>query len=108
MNILEFILLGLACWRITSLFVKEDGPFKMFKRLRELTGVSHYDDGAVCEVPDKFLCELITCTWCLSVWVGAALVAAYIFLPSVAIYFALWLSLSTITIMVNEWLAVLK
>lgn len=102
MNILEFIVLALACWRLTSLFSQESGPFKLFVKIRERLGVTHYDSGQVCEVPDKFWCNLITCPWCLSVWMASGLTLAYIFLPQIAIYFALWLSLSTITIMVND------
>ena len=102
MDILKIMLLGMACWRLTSLISQEDGPFKVFRKLRELVGITHYNDGKVCEVPDKFWCELLSCPWCLSVWVAGGLTVAYIFLPQVAIYFALWLSLSTVTIMVND------
>ena len=103
MNILEIILLGLACFRLSSLFVNEDGPFKMFRKLREKFGITHYENGIICEIPDKFLCNLFSCVWCLSVWISGALVVGYIFLPTPTIYFSLWLSLSTIA-MVIQWL----
>lgn len=102
MNILEIIVLGLACWRLASLVCQEDGPFKMFRRVREKVGISHYPDGNICEIPDRFLCNLLSCVWCFSVWVSGGLVVAYIFLPTITIYFVLWLSLSTITIVVND------
>lgn len=101
-NIVEIILLSFAVWRVTSLIAQEKGPFGIFERLREKVGISHYASGEVCEIPDKFFCELFSCVWCLSVWVSAGFVIAYIFLPVPTIYFALWLSLSTITIMVND------
>ena len=74
----------------------------VFKKFRELIGITHYKDGGVCEIPDNFLCKLISCIWCLSIWVGAGLVMAYIFLPTFTIYFALMLSLSTLTILVDK------
>ena len=101
-KITDILLLSLATWRLTSLLNQEDGPFKMFRKIREMTGITHYKDGKICEIPDKFLCELLSCHWCLSIWVSAAMVFAYIFLPQITIYFALWLSLSTISIVVND------
>ena len=104
MDILKIALLALAGWRLTSLLSSEDGPLDVFKRVREAVGITHYQDGGICETPDKFWCKLLSCPWCLSVWVSGLLTSAYIFLPQITIYFALWLGLSTITIMVNEWL----
>ena len=105
-NIIHFLLLSLATWRIASLFTSEDGPFGIFRKLRDKVGIVHDENGDVCIVPDKFWCELLSCIWCFSVWVGWGMVALYIFLPNIAIYFSVWLSLSTISIMVNEWLVV--
>lgn len=105
MNIVDLVLLGLATWRLTSLFYSEEGPFGIFVKFREMLGIKHID-GQPCIYPDRFWCKLFSCIWCLSVWVAFGMVVLYIFLPQVAIYFALWLSLSTITIMVNRWLVV--
>ena len=104
MTFIELILLGLATWRITSLLCNEDGPFGIFRKLREKLGIVHYDDGQAMEYPNNFFGELFGCVWCLSVWVAGGLLLAYIFLPTLAIYFSIWLSLSTISIMVNDGL----
>ena len=50
--LLELILLSLAVWRITALFVYDDGPWDVFVRLRDAIGGP------------------LTCFWCTSVWVG--------------------------------------
>ena len=55
MNILEIAVLGFAVWRVTSLLSQEEGPLGMFVKLRELFGVTHYQDGSVCEVPNFLL-----------------------------------------------------
>ena len=47
----------LAVWRITFLFVMEDGPFDIFHRIRQLAG-------------DSFFGRLLNCFFCLSVWVS--------------------------------------
>jgi hypothetical protein len=107
MNFIDVVLLGFACWRLSSLLYQEEGPFGIFTRLREKLGIQHID-GVPCIYPDRFWCKLFGCMWCLSVWVAFALVVGYIFLPTFTIYFSLWLSLSTITIMVNKWLVVGK
>jgi hypothetical protein len=53
----RFVLAVLAVWRLTHLLAKEDGPWRMFSRLR-----------------GSFLGPLLSCFYCLSVWVAAAFV----------------------------------
>lgn len=101
-NLTYFLLMGLASWRICSLFMKESGPWGMFIKIRELFGIKHYEDGSVLSYRDNFFCKLFACCWCFSVWVGGAFALLYIFLPSVAIIIALPLALSTISIIVEE------
>lgn len=48
----------LVTWRLTSLFVNEAGPFKVFTHLRKRV-------------------YLFTCFWCFSVWIGTALALLY-------------------------------
>ena len=57
-NAYTFILGVLAVWRLTHLLNAEDGPLKIFARLREMVGAS-------------FVGELLDCFYCLSLWVAA-------------------------------------
>lgn len=61
----RWIIAALACWRITSLFLREDGPFAVFVHLRTLARRYSVFDGA------------LACFWCGSVWfaIGVTLVA---------------------------------
>jgi len=102
LNLTYFILMGLAIWRLSSLLMKERGPFDLFVRVRKLIGVKHYDDGTPLSYKDNFFGNLFSCCWCLSVWIAFAYTAFYIFLPRYAIIFALPLSLSTVTILIEE------
>ena len=51
-------ILPVVAWRITHLLIEEDGPFNIFYRFRTFTNGT------------KFLKEIFTCFYCLSVWVG--------------------------------------
>lgn len=63
MTIEVLLVAALSCWRITSLLIREDGPFDIFMHIRTLTGRI------------RGLEALTTCVWCLSFWIGAAVSA---------------------------------
>lgn len=66
---LEMLVLSLSTWRLTSLFVYEDGPFGVFDKIRAAT------------VNSKFYSELFSCFLCMSVWCGTAAVLIYWLIP---------------------------
>jgi len=54
------------------MLVKESGPFDVLVKLRELTGVTHYDDGSV----ESFSSYTpLGCVWCTSVWTSLLILA---------------------------------
>jgi len=57
MNVLYFIVLSLAVWRLTHLLSKEDGPFDTIFRLRKAAGTG-------------FFGNLLYCFYCTSAWVA--------------------------------------
>jgi len=63
LNPLDLLVLSLATWRLTSLVVQDNGPWRIFARLRARTTL-----GGVLE-----------CVWCCSVWVAAGLLALHLF-----------------------------
>lgn len=69
--LIRVLLIGLAGWRVASLFVQEDGPWAIFARIREAVGLLPG------EAPPPglrgFLCGLLGCVWCLSVWTVPAM-----------------------------------
>ena len=66
---MKFAVYALAVWRLTSLFVSEDGPFDVFARIRKAFGA--YRAGEQGQ-----LAVLITCFWCASIWTAAVLYLA--------------------------------
>jgi hypothetical protein len=54
-----WLILGvLSVWRVTHLFVAEDGPWKILARLRRRVG-------------EGFFATLLDCFYCLSLWIAA-------------------------------------
>lgn len=98
----EFILIGLATWRLSFMLVGEDGPFWIFRRLREATGITHDEDGHILMVPERTLPTLLSCVWCTSVWVAAGFTLAWYFIPGPVIALSTALGLSTLAIGINR------
>lgn len=95
------IILILATWRISSLFVNEDGPFDMFARLRALVGIRYNELSNAYST--NVLAGLFNCLWCFSVWVGLALMISYSQYPNQTILVCLPFALSAGAIMVDKW-----
>jgi len=62
MNGVDFTIGALAVWRITHLLHAEDGPFHLVRSLRDAAS-------------GRFLRELFTCFYCLSLWVALPVAA---------------------------------
>lgn len=61
MNWFDWLLLAVATWRLSYLLTGETGPFLFAQRLREL----------------RPLTGVLSCIYCASVWVAAALWSVY-------------------------------
>jgi hypothetical protein len=59
-DVIRFVLAALVTWRLTHLFVAEDGPADIVVRLRRLMG-------------DSVAGRAMDCFYCLSVWIAAPL-----------------------------------
>ena len=103
MEISSLLIYGLAVWRISSLIVSEDGPFRAFRFLRTLTGIQHDAEGHVYAIPDTLPAKLFSCLWCSSVWVSGGLALLHYFSSAIAFYLALWMALSAIAIITEKW-----
>ena len=101
MNLVNFIIFGLATWRVSNLLVNEAGPFDVFTKIRERAGIEHVD-GVPTIVPDKFFAQLLSCNWCTSIWVGAGWLIMWLVLPEVAPLFAALFAFSTVAILVEN------
>lgn len=64
-----------AVWRISSLLTRprDSGPWEMFAKLRDITGI-RYDERGYCLHPAL---NPLCCLWCTSIWVALP-VAIYV------------------------------
>lgn len=66
----ELLRLGLATYRLTSLVVKEAGPFDMFVHFRSWAGV--YDIGSDGK-PLTVFGKMVECPYCFGLWMAILL-----------------------------------
>jgi len=100
-SLVEFLILGLATWRLGNLVQYERGPKAIFTKFRERFGITHGDDGTPMAYPDSEMSKLLECVWCGSVWVGLGMVGLYLWSPRVAVCIALPFALSAASIIVG-------
>ena len=105
MSLNIFFYLSLAAWRLASLVANEDGPWMMFKRLRE-RAEKWCNKYKFCR--ELGLYDLIACEWCNSIWIGAGLTMLYLWLGEAILYIALPLALSTIAILIKHVVQLLQ
>jgi hypothetical protein len=93
-----FFFLSLAAWRLASLLANEDGPWMVFKRLRQKAEewCKRY---RFCS--ELGLHELVSCEWCNSIWIGAGLTLLYLWMGEAILYLAVPLALSTVAIIIK-------
>jgi len=99
-----FVILALAVFRVTSLLVREDGPWEVFARLRHAVGVRY--SAANVAMGTNELAKGLTCMWCASVWIGAAFSLAFLTMPEWTFLMSLPLAMSALTVgieRVTQW-----
>ena len=97
---MDYLILALATWRISSLLVNEDVPWQIFGRFRSLAGV-RYDENSE-RIVTGFWSELIICIWCTSVWVGLILMTLWGLWPQPTLWIAVPLALSAGAILIDK------
>lgn len=100
MSPLDFVLFGLATWRVSHILLRENGPFRVFRNLREALGVRYYDEDGH-EIAE-FKYEITTCIWCLSVWVAGALAVLWSFLPLATFWICAVFAASALAVVVDH------
>lgn len=103
MTLLILAVLGLATWRVSSLFTAETGPFHIFTKIRNLTGIVHDSNEKVLVVPGKFLAEVFSCVWCFSIYAGTFWLILWLLFPIATFIIACLFALSTFAIIINKY-----
>jgi hypothetical protein len=85
---MEFLILSLAVWRTAVLVTQDDGPARICAYMRA------YFVPAGTEARDGSLGELVTCPYCLSVWLGIAVWLSWLSWPTETLLASLPLALA--------------
>jgi hypothetical protein len=96
----ELIVIALAVWRISSLFVREDGPRDILGKFRAIIGIKFDEYNQ--PYSTNSLAELFSCVWCLSLWVGVGMTILWLFSPEVAFYLSLPFAFSAVAIIIEK------
>lgn len=89
MTVFQFILAALACYRATVLIARDVGPWDVFKRLRKVARFT----------------KLLSCPFCVSVWVATAIETAFYFSgirDSLVVSVCIVLSFSAIAVILDR------
>lgn len=99
MEIVHFIIYALAVWRISNIFVREQGPWNVFEKLRDWSGIEY--EGMI---PSNLIGSLLSCTWCFSVWIAFVFVVLIFVIPAWSLWIAMPFALSAAAILVDNFL----
>lgn len=97
---------AIATWRLSHMFLNENGPFKVFRRVRIALGVVYYSNDDDSDAANSVLTakyEITTCIWCLSMWVGGLVAAALWMWPGVFVWFLMPYVFSAFAVSWNHW-----
>lgn len=100
MTLIEFLIMALAVFRLSSLLADERGPYGVFSRLRLWAGEVILRDNTRSGT-NEFARGLV-CTWCNSVWLGVMVGVGYYFQPYWVLWGCLPLALSGAAVVVNS------
>jgi hypothetical protein len=98
-NIVDLLILGLATFRVSSLFAREDGPAEIFEFIRFKAGVKYNDKSE--PYGSTELAKGLLCVWCNSVWFALFFTAIYL-IWNPFILFLLPFAVSSIAIIIHE------
>lgn len=103
MNPLEFVIYILVAWRLTSLFVNEDGPWDILAKFRNRIGVRYDQDSQ--PYGTNVVASAFTCVWCASMWIAfpMALLSVVVYGGNLYHLFLNTFAFSAGAIIVNRW-----
>ena len=86
--VFRFVLAALATWRLAFLLAREEGPGKVFSRLRQKLG-------------SGFVGGLVGCVKCMSLWIAVPF-AFFVDGDRIELV-VIWLALSGVAAVIDEW-----
>lgn len=100
MNLVLFIAYSLAVYRLSNLLVYEEGPWDIFGKIRDWSGIAY--DAYSQPITDNLLSKILICIKCTSVWVSILLWLLYLINIEVFTAVSFVLGASAITAILNQ------
>lgn len=95
------LVIGTASWRISHLFVNEEGPLQIFVRVRKFLGIGHDENNFPNMWPAGYLPQMFSCILCFSLNLCLLLWAICWFFSSELIYFLVPFSAGAVAMWLN-------
>lgn len=100
---MEYVVGALAVWRLSSMIAYERGPFALFRFLRSIARIPHFDDDTPdSDSPPNEFAKLLLCVWCSSPWLAAGWLAFYSRLPEVTMIASYILAFSAVAVLLDQ------
>jgi len=95
------VAVGLATFTLLLMLKDLDGPFDIFKWIRDT--LCEYDAS---NIPINFFGKLFDCPWCLSTWIAAFVAIVYVLVMTLPVmyFFFLWLAAIAVADMIYVYL----
>jgi len=102
MSIVELLILALATWRITNLFVddSEQGPYELLDRIRYLAGYRYDEKNR--PYATNVVSSAMLCFWCFSFWIGLVVLLISLLPHWVGYYILLPFALSAGALLIKK------
>ena len=103
-RIVQFLIMAMAVWRVSSIVAREDGPMDIFPKFKTRVLDLSEDERlhiSVRKMLNSFYRGL-NCMWCNSVWFSA--IASIFISNSFKEWIVVTLSLSTVAIMIETFI----
>lgn len=103
MTFVDFLILGLACFRLSSMLANDSGndagPWDIILRFRKIIGV-YYDAHSQEKYKNGFA-KGASCMWCNSVWFGLIMTVLYVILGHITVFIFLPFALSGVVVLIK-------
>ncbi len=87
---MELFIMAVTAWRVAVFLVRESGPWRIVRRVREWSGIDHDFEGRPLPYLGGMPGSLFTCVWCMSFWTAIMVYVVSIWADLVVTALALW------------------
>lgn len=78
LTLTDYLLITLATWRLTRLFVYDHLTRFLREQFFDIVKVGKKSELTIPKAgPRRVLAELVSCPWCMSIWLGASVIFIY-------------------------------